>query len=64
MTERGKALDQLRSIKYDVSVSRDVRDAAGKCLYKLLGGIAPDADSMAVVTAWIGKQQQQDRYGK
>lgn len=43
---------------------RDVLNAARKCMHNMAFGLRPPADLVSFVTKWIGKHNQQDRYGK
>ena len=41
-----------------------VEEAARKCLASIAAGVAPPQDLVDYVTRWIGRANQQDRYGK
>lgn len=43
---------------------RDVLNAARKCMHNMACGLRPPQDLVTYVTKWIGKHNQQDRYGK
>lgn len=64
MSVRSEGLAQLASIMQDETAPRNVRDAAKLCRNAIACHLKPARDLMFVVQEWIGKQNQQDRFGK